>query len=903
MIPLLLQLKNFLSYGPETQNIDFSNYHLICLSGKNGHGKSALLDAITWAIWGQARKTSGNSKADQGLLHLGQKHMFVILEFEVNNQRYRIRREYVHTKSKPFASLDFGVIQESQKVIALTDKTIKATQDKIEKTIGITYDSFSNSTFLRQGQSNEFSKKSPKERKEILANILQLQQFEDQKKIALIHAKQIQQEYKTKLSIQQRIEEELNELTLLQEQYAQVKKSLQNLMLDKKSLQKKQTTLQQKKQILLEQVKEYELAQEQQLELQNKLQQTKQKIEVTADKWHSVHQKQHDLAHEKELKKEQKKLLTENQSLQKKLHLKLQYKEEYLQIKETLSQVTTQHESKYEKEINDLHITLAKEQEQLSQILLQKQSEKKLITNYDNEVSTIKDTLTTIKQELTKHQDVLASYQQQEQLFEKTKYQYQKLCAQGTILKQKSEELHHNLNSTDKDQTLCPLCEQLLNKENKKTISTNIKQEQNNIFKTITSLKEEGKVLNKKLHKQYQSLQQQKKQHEQSINLATKQEEYCKQFEKLSTQKKEHFDILSNLNNKEIKLQEKILATQKLLKATLKIQSEIPQLTECIKYKDKLKTIESKAKELNYNQKHHQEIDKKIAEINECLQSYETYNEEIAKQAERKAQLFELFHIAQTLSNQLQNTHSTINSCKDINHTKTLLIKQEQEHNSQEKHIESQHSQLLIQKGSLEQKEKKQKALLLEIKKINKEITSLHQELTDYQEIAKALGKDGIQALLIEQAIPEIENEANEVLARLTNNQTQIFIESLRDLKKGGNKETLDIKISDSFGLRDYELFSGGEAFRIDFALRIGISKLLARKAGTTLQTIFIDEGFGSQDEEGLQLIMENIYKIQDEFAKVIVVSHLQEMKEQFPVQFIVEKKRSGSSISIIEQG
>ena len=50
MIPLKLQLKNFLSYGATVQTIDFSPYNLICLSGKNGHGKSALLDAITWAI-------------------------------------------------------------------------------------------------------------------------------------------------------------------------------------------------------------------------------------------------------------------------------------------------------------------------------------------------------------------------------------------------------------------------------------------------------------------------------------------------------------------------------------------------------------------------------------------------------------------------------------------------------------------------------------------------------------------------------------------------------------------------------------------------------------------------------------------------------------------------------------
>jgi exonuclease SbcC len=69
----------------------------------------------------------------------------------------------------------------------------------------------------------------------------------------------------------------------------------------------------------------------------------------------------------------------------------------------------------------------------------------------------------------------------------------------------------------------------------------------------------------------------------------------------------------------------------------------------------------------------------------------------------------------------------------------------------------------------------------------------------------------------------------------LTNNSTQISIESLRDLKSGGIKETLDIKISDELGIRDYELYSGGEAFRIDFSLRIALSKLLTRRAGTKL--------------------------------------------------------------------
>jgi exonuclease SbcC len=184
-----------------------------------------------------------------------------------------------------------------------------------------------------------------------------------------------------------------------------------------------------------------------------------------------------------------------------------------------------------------------------------------------------------------------------------------------------------------------------------------------------------------------------------------------------------------------------------------------------------------------------------------------------------------------------------------------------------------------------------------------KKIDTYDSIIADYNAIAYATSKDGIQALLIEEALPEIEQEANRLLSKLTHNNAHIMIESLRDLKKGGTRETLDIKISDAAGIRAYELFSGGEAFRIDFALRIAISKLLARRAGTTLQTLIIDEGFGSQDEEGLSLIMDALYAIQEDFAKIIIVSHLPQMKDQFPVHFYIEKIAGSSVVHIIEQG
>jgi len=77
----------------------------------------------------------------------------------------------------------------------------------------------------------------------------------------------------------------------------------------------------------------------------------------------------------------------------------------------------------------------------------------------------------------------------------------------------------------------------------------------------------------------------------------------------------------------------------------------------------------------------------------------------------------------------------------------------------------------------------------------------------------------------------------------------------------------------------------------------------LARRAGTALQTLIIDEGFGSQDEDGLARLMNAIHAIQHDFAKVIIVSHLPEFKDHFPVHFLASKSATGSTITVEERG
>jgi exonuclease SbcC len=168
-----------------------------------------------------------------------------------------------------------------------------------------------------------------------------------------------------------------------------------------------------------------------------------------------------------------------------------------------------------------------------------------------------------------------------------------------------------------------------------------------------------------------------------------------------------------------------------------------------------------------------------------------------------------------------------------------------------------------------------------------------------YSELARDFSKKGIQALIIEESVPEIENEANLLLGKMTDNRMSLTLETQRDTKKGPTVETLEIKIADELGTRSYEMYSGGEAFRIDLALRIAISRLLVRRAGASMPILIIDEGFGTQDDSGLEKLVEAINSIQDDFEKLFVITHLDELKDKFPVLISVSKTPDGSVITV----
>jgi len=196
----------------------------------------------------------------------------------------------------------------------------------------------------------------------------------------------------------------------------------------------------------------------------------------------------------------------------------------------------------------------------------------------------------------------------------------------------------------------------------------------------------------------------------------------------------------------------------------------------------------------------------------------------------------------------------------------------------------------------LETQRKRKSELTEEIEKSNLLIARLKM-------LETAFGKDGVPALLIEQALPEIESQANELLDRLSDGRMSVSFETERaykDKKREDRRQTLDILISDASGRREYELFSGGEAFRINFAIRLALSQMLAGRAGARLRTLVIDEGFGSQDAEGRQRLIEAINLVSQDFAKILVITHLDELKDAFPSLIEISKVNGSSIVEVI---
>src|SRR5262245_48787545 len=150
MIPRRVELENFLSFGsPATEIVFGDDEPLWVLGGPNGVGKSAVFDAITYALFGCHR--GGGQNADQLVRH-GSNGFRVVFDFEFNGNDYRITRSRTGrtTQKVERRNTSTGAWEPVANVNSAAD--VKAWA---EQTLGLGFDAFTASVLLRQGQADE----------------------------------------------------------------------------------------------------------------------------------------------------------------------------------------------------------------------------------------------------------------------------------------------------------------------------------------------------------------------------------------------------------------------------------------------------------------------------------------------------------------------------------------------------------------------------------------------------------------------------------------------------------------------------------------------------------------------------------------------------------------------------
>ncbi len=317
------------------------------------------------------------------------------------------------------------------------------------------------------------------------------------------------------------------------------------------------------------------------------------------------------------------------------------------------------------------------------------------------------------------------------------------------------------------------------------------------------------------------------------------------------------------------------------------------------KEKKEILKLEKFIKSIEFSEKMFNECKKKKKTLQDYRMLFLDLREAKARKEEGEKHLLSLYKEIEKgekeikeLTEKIKKTVEEIENLGDVNGNYNSIKKELEDisfqyHSERDKMIRIEEQCKKIEEGKSELDKK-----LIELAKMDDD-----ERILDV--CVDMFGKEGIQSLIIRSVVPQIEDISNEILRKMSGGTMQLKFRTVKATRKGEEKNTLDIEVYDKGMRRRYVLFSGGEQFRINLATRIGISLFLASLSGMPLEMLIIDEGFGSQDESGRANVLEELNAIKTEFKKILIITHVSEVKESFPYELRVTKDEQGSHIYV----
>ena len=837
-----------MSYGDQVMPLDFRGMHLACLSGDNGHGKSAILDAITWALWGEARASSDE------LIRLGTDEMRVTFEFELGGDTYRVIKG--RSKRSSGNMWEFYVASASGEWRAITGQGLRDTGKTIQRILRMDYKTFVNSAYIQQGRADEFTKQSVGDRKKILADILDLGRYdllEAKAKARKGAADQLTVDFEREIK---QTEEEISGEDGYRTQLAESKTEREALEKNIQTTESRLRELQTRHAELDSTVRQVKELEHQSLDLRREVesllsQKTEQEQRVSRGK-QMLSDRERILSGSEKLRATRDSVALLDRQLDELRALEHEKSGLEQSIGMEMQKLDLQRQS-LAKEVLDLQRKIE------SGAFCEK--EIPMLRTQVQELETLDAKRVELQAEITRQSDQLGL-----------------LKAQYAQVQKEKPELEEKLNMISEPGAKCPLCQTELAHDKHESVIADYNRQIAEVDLRIIELKKTG------------------------IEAKSKRETAQKEIENLDARLKAGLEIRKHLAQSEQVLASIVEYRKLFPEVNARLESVTSKLNSsdfAQELRARLTGVAERIAAFNYNADIHQRMKKDVADH----QQFETLAIKLrAVEESLPSDEANLKSIADLISAREKSIAEARESIEK--HSKQLgeLPMITSEMNAVSSSLSSLRDTDRLLTGRIATLEQSIKRCEIKREDIAEKVKMLQKAKSDmgaYADLVTAFGKKGVQALIIENAIPEIQDEANRLLARMTDNAMQVTIETIRSKKTGGSAETLDIKISDEMGTRSYELYSGGEAFRVNFALRIALSKLLARRAGARLQTLIIDEGFGTQDAKGREKLVEAIDSIKDDFEKILVITHIDELKDAFPTRIEILKDENGSQIVV----
>jgi exonuclease SbcC len=1046
MIPILLTLRNFMCYRDGSDDgeplaLNFDGLHVVCLSGENGAGKSALLDAITWALWGKARI------ADDELIAQGESEMLVELEFLLGEQRYRVRRVRQRGKTGPRGGQQTGKSALDLQVFggqgwrSLSETKKLETQSQVTDLLRMSYETFTNASFLLQGRADEFTRKTAAERKQVLAEMLDLQEYEALEKRARERARGFDGQIKG-------LEGRIGQLRSDVEKLAFWQAEVHNVQTRVLALSERQQQAEQQRDAAREQVRKLELRAEERKSLSREIarlrgeqQQAEQQIDayrrrITAsemllaradeiaagmlallaarteqarlealrprheelrEEWRKyqgqIDEERLRLEGERNALASERKRLSDHVARRPTVRAKLDEALKQLSRLEPL-----EHERRDLRGKADL---LDDKLSRASKLLMQRSEQFALISGRENSLIAAREeakrNLNRLGEQLATLPDLRSSLghaearqllaEQEQQRLNILREEERGTAERAGELRARCEQFKQQAEQYKKDRerlsaaqtTSCPVCRSELGHDGLSHVLEHYETQITALRGAYRDSNVEAKALDAALKDLRSSLAASEKLLAEAQRDAALVETLRSQIAQsdgwLRERDKYRFDVddlerqissksfarpeREELNRIELELSglgihipggaqragEQLTAA--LERERENARSRITQLDHQLDQRPLLEgqkaSNERELLELDKAAHELPGVEQRFAALDEILRAedyahalrsaqravHEAANtlgfsrEAVAQAAatldglrhweeeERNLKLAQArLEDERTLFNQEHELYQhRANKLEECTREDAVLeqelraLPQAQVRASEaEQALSGCMSELRAAERDLAEKEtslRNTQARAHELEEAELQLKQLRERHGVFQELGEAFGKKGVQAMLIETAIPQIEQEANRLLSRMTDNQMHVTLETQGQTKKGDTVETLEIKIADALGTRIYDAFSGGEAMRVNFAVRIALSRLLAHRAGARLETLVIDEGFGTLDAPGRERMVEAITGVQQDFKRIMVITHLDDLKDRFPATIEITKTASGSRFEL----